>query len=489
MVAEHTTSMDSVDVEKNMANVDSSTTTSSIAASVVDIKTFGSDETAFALPPKNGHSSVTRWLNHIFFSYYRKTFSLIFFANLATFIVLVARYHGTPDATDVGSAASANLMVTLLFRQENFVNLLYEVACACPHNAPLWFRRRLAKVFHYGGAHSGAGVAAVVWFMLYTAIITKDYIAHPTRSFLPNLITAYILVAMFILILAGAYPRFRVLYHDYFEAMHRYAGWIALGTFWTHTVFAAEAYRTIRTPVLPLGEYLIKTPNFWMFCISTSCSILSWSRLRRHDVFPEVLSDHAIRLHFKYKQIKPFYGVKVSTKPALEWHAFATIPHQEDEGKGFSIIVSSAGDWTRETIRNPPQKLWVRGAPLHGLLYTSRLFERIVVVATGSGIGPTLSLFHANVTPRRIFWSASSPETTYGAKIVKAVKAADEEGRARIWDTRKEGRPDMVLETWKLVKESDAEAVFIISNMKLTRKVVFGMESRGVPAYGAIFDS
>ena len=96
-------------------------------------------------------------------------------------------------------------------------------------------------------------------------------------------------------------------------------------------------------------------------------------------------------------------------------------------------------------------------------------------------------MFYANVTPRRIFWSTPAPDTTYGDNVIDAVKKADP--NATIWDTRKLGRPDMVMETWKLVREYDAEAVFIISNPKMTRKVVFGMESRGVPAYGAIFDS
>jgi hypothetical protein len=70
---------------------------------------------------------------------------------------------------------------------------------------------------------------------------------------------------------------------------------------------------------------------------------------------------------------------------------------------------------------------------------------------------------------------------------VQAVKKADPD--AWIWDTRTDGRPDMLAVTYKLVVESQAEAVFIISNPKLTRKVVYGMESRGIPAYGAIFDS
>jgi hypothetical protein len=285
---------------------------------------------------------------------------------------------------------------------------------------------------------------------------------------------------MLCFILVSAYPRFRVLFHDYFEAAHRYAGWTALTTFWIHTIFSGNQYRGD----VPLGRYLVTSPNFWTLCISTSCTLLSWSRLRRRDVYPEILSDHAIRLHFKYRNMPPFYGLKVSDKPLLEWHAFATIPN--DDG-GFSIVVSSAGDWTRKVISDPPKKLWIRGYPLHGLLYTSKLFKKIIVVATGSGIGPCLSLMYADITPRRILWSTPNPEKTYGPKIMNAVLKADPD--AVIWNTRSQGRPDMVAMTYKLVVEAQAEAVFIISNPKVTWKVVYGMQTRGIPAYGAIFDS
>ena len=47
----------------------------------------------------------------------------------------------------------------------------------------------------------------------------------------------------------------------------------------------------------------------------------------------------------------------------------------------------------------------------------------------------------------------------------------------------------MVKLTYRLVKEHNAEAVAIISNQKLTQKVVYGMMSRGIPAFGAIWDS
>lgn len=56
-------------------------------------------------------------------------------------------------------------------------------------------------------------------------------------------------------------------------------------------------------------------------------------------------------------------------------------------------------------------------------------------------------------------------------------------------DTRAHGKPDMVKLTYRLVKEFNAEAVCVISNQKLTRKIVYGMMSRGIPAFGAIWDS
>ncbi|KAF8152589.1 hypothetical protein B0H34DRAFT_790809 [Crassisporium funariophilum] len=479
-----------MDLEKSNIKDDetspSSGSASSSEPSLLKPKPFELTADRDLLPEKTG-TRVTRYLQFNFFTTYRKIFTVIFTANLITFVAFIAKTKGAPLATDVASATSANLMVAILFRQENFVNLVYEIAVCVPHSLPVWIRRRLAKVFHYGGAHSGSGVAAVVWYILYTALATRDYVNARTGDALASLITSYVLVTMFCLILASAHPRFRVMFHDYFEAGHRFAGWTALLTFWTHNILAANASRKLEG--IPLGLYLIRSPNFWFLCISTSCTFLSWSRLRHREVYPEILSDHAIRLHFKYRPMQPFYGLKISDRPLAEWHAFATIPDEDENGKinGFSVVVSNAGDWTKKTILNPPNKLWIRGYPLHGLLYTSCLFKRIVVVATGSGIGPCLSLLYANVTPRRVLWSTPHPEVTYGPKIMNAVLRADPD--AIVWNTRTLGRPDMVALTYQLVLESKAEAVFVISNPKVTRKVVYGMETRGIPAYGAIFDS
>ena len=58
-----------------------------------------------------------------------------------------------------------------------------------------------------------------------------------------------------------------------------------------------------------------------------------------------------------------------------------------------------------------------------------------------------------------------------------------------IHDTTVLGRPDMVKMSYSVAKDFKAEAVIIIANEKITKQVVYGLEARGVPAYGAIWDS
>ncbi|OCK99995.1 uncharacterized protein K441DRAFT_502072, partial [Cenococcum geophilum 1.58] len=109
-----------------------------------------------------------------FFSVYRKMFAAIFTINLIAFIAFVATNKGSPTLTNVKNATSANLLASVLMRQENSVNLVYEIFTCVPLSTPLIIRSKLAKVFHYGGVHSRCGVAVIVWFILYTALATKE---------------------------------------------------------------------------------------------------------------------------------------------------------------------------------------------------------------------------------------------------------------------------------------------------------------------------
>lgn len=171
--------------------------------------------------------------------------------------------------------------------------------------------------------------------------------------------------------------------------------------------------------------------------------------------------------------------------PLYEWHSFANIP--KPDSNSFRLIISRAGDWTSNIIDKPPTHVWIRGIPTAGVANIEVLFHKVLYVCTGSGIGPVLPHLLAKQVPASLFWSTRNAVDTYGQPLVDEIYDACPD--AIVHDTRKLGKPDMVEKTYQLVKERECEAVIIISNQRLTRKVVYGMESRGIPAFGAIWDS
>ena len=102
------------------------------------------------------------------------------------------------------------------------------------------------------------------------------------------------------------------------------------------------------------------------------------------------------------------------------------------------MTVSRAGDWTAELIDNPPGHVWVRGIPTVGVINVKKLFSKVVIVATGSGIGPALGHLLAAETPSQLVWATRDPTETYGAALVDEILTAQPD--AIIWDTDELGQ-------------------------------------------------
>ncbi|KAI0632060.1 hypothetical protein C8Q77DRAFT_898430 [Trametes polyzona] len=468
----------------------SSNNTSTAASSIIDGKSeldveksgiswegYLDDE----LPEKTqGH-----WLRNLrfqIFSLYRRLFGIVFVTNMAVFIATCVQ--GGVDGADalfLGKVAIANIFVAILMRQDYVINAFFTVACAAPQSWPLWIRRILGRVYTIGGIHSGCGVSGTVWIILFAAQATRQFLRKDHIT-VPTLVFTYIILALLIGILAFAYPKLRVRRHDTFEMTHRFFGWTAIALVWCLVIFLIRDYLK---PGQTLGDAVVRSPPFWLVLIMTCSIILPWLRLRKVPVRSEVLSDHCVRLHFDYVNTHPGHFTRMSFSPLTEWHSFATIsvPGQ----KGYSAVVSRAGDWTSERIANPPTEIWVRGVPCYGVVRVTPLFRRVLLVATGSGIGPIAPVLYAQKTKLQLLWTAPAVRKTFGDKLVDSLLEVNPS--AVIYDTREHGKPDMVKLTYRMVREFDAEAVVIISNEPLTRKVVYGMMSRGIPAFGAIWDS
>lgn len=415
---------------------------------------------------------------------YRRLFSLVFLANVGVFVAIM-----TTDRKLLAlvNATAGNLMACGLARQPLVVNTIFFVVCSIPRWAPLRLRRIACKVYHYGGVHSGCGVASFVWYAGFVGLMSKEFWAPATEMSIISVtpvILAYIILVFLLAIIVVAYPAFRFKRHDYFELTHRFSGWLIVALFVILLlVFADEASRAAGQP---LGRFLIELPAFWFLMVTVVAIVHPWVFLRKVKVQPEYLSPHAVRLHMDHTTTTFGKGIQLATHPLQDWHGFATFP--DPDGKSFSCLVSKAGDWTSACIKNQPTHLWKRGVLIYGFAYVMRVYKRVVVVTTGSGIGPCLSFLGDDNRPDlRVVWQTRAPGRTYGPKILDLVKQMDPD--PVIIDTNSSGRTDMVPIIRQLVKEHDAEAVCVISNPIVTKKVVYELESTGVPAFGPIFDS
>ena len=439
--------------------------------------------------PHKRDRRILRGLRYNLLAVYQRLFSIVFIGNIIAFIIEVVLHRHSrpfgPPLSNLATAVAANVMGAILIRQEYIINSLYDIFCWTPLWMPLRFRRAVSKLYHFGGVHSGCAVSATVWFILYSALVTKRYADGDFDE--PAVVTiTYVLLVLFLALCVFAIPKLRIFSHNTFEAVHRFGGWTAVALFWVEILLVLHAESQV-PEADSFGLLVVQAPAFWFLLVVTFFIILPWIRLRKVEAFPEVLSRHAVRIHFKYsyKNIGNVIGLRITHSPLKEWHAFATIP--DADGSSFSLIVSDNGDWTKKQIMEPAHSYWIRGIPVTGVLRMATVFRRIVLVTTGSGIGPCLSFLTSHPIPCRLLWSTPNPVQTYGEDVMRTVAKADPE--AMIIDTRASGRPDVVALTYHLYLQTKAESVFVISNPSLTSKLVYGLESRGIPAYGPIWDS
>lgn len=464
-----------------------------------------------AQKPKCQSKSRAYWnfLRYTALDVYRRLFSFIFLANLAVFIAIMITDQSSLLA--FVNATAANLTVCGLMRQPLVVNTIYLVICSIPRSAPLRLRRIASKAFHLGGVHSGCGVASFVWYVGLVALISKHYwfpddhdldhdsspdAAHQQVAISTAVVViAYIILMLLLFIMAAAYPAFRFRHHNGFELTHRFSAWAVVALFLALLLVFSDHAR--RAEDLSLGRYLIRLPAFWLLIVVITAIVHPYLLLRRVKVEPEPLSKHAIRLHMNHARTRFGLGIQLAKNPLWDWHSFATFPDRAAEkgpdptlqsSDSFSCLISKAGDWTADTIEHPPQYLWKRGVLVYGFAYVMRLYKKIIVVTTGSGIGPCLSfLGDGNRPAMRVLWQTRSPLKTYGQGIIDLVKQMDPD--PLVMDTDLTGRVDMVPIIERMASEVGAEAVCVVSNPRLTKKLVYELETRGLVAMGPIFDS
>lgn len=430
---------------------------------------------------------VQRILKHPRVMHYNRLVAVVLAGNIALAIygVSVASWW-TSGATDLGAiamAAQANLAVAVLVRQQYVINALAWLVTRLPTSWPLRVRWTLGKYYHFGGVHVGAAVAGTLWYFALVVSMLRDAVAGVSVVSNAHVVLAITIVTAFVVMIVMALPRLRAARHDRFEVTHRFCGWVALVLVWINTLLFVNVHRGDE----PYGAAVVSAPSFWLVMLTAGLAMWPWLLLRRVPIRHDHPSTHAVILRFDHG-VTPGIGTTrpISRHPLIGWHHFANVPAAPGT-PGYRMVVSRAGDWTAAFVDAPPTHVWVRGIPTVGVANVRKLFTKVVLVATGSGIGPMLGHLLDTSVPSRLVWVTKNPRRTYGDQLIDEIEAAQPD--ATIWDTGERGKPDVLQLAYAAYLESGAEAVVCIANRTVTWEVVHGLERRGIPAFGPIWDS
>jgi hypothetical protein len=301
--------------------------------------------------------------------------------------------------------------------------------------------------YHLGQLHRAAAIAATAWF----ALAARGAIA---------VVVLAILAAMIWTARDGA----RHTRHERFEAVHRYGGWTALALL---VVLAARQPDPLAVALLASVVALVAHP---------------WLGVKRVRAEYLAVTDQVVVVALPGRRSHGDF-VRVS-RDGREWHCFA-VATTGSEGPGrYCLVIRRAGDWTEELAQRPPSHLLVRRMRGRGFMYHAQAYRRVLVVATGAGIGPVLPyLLEPTGVRLDCLWIGRDHRAAVGDELIERVLAG---GAVTLVDSAA-GRPDV----GALVAERapHAEAVFVVSNESVRGEVARVCEARRIPWYGPTFDS
>lgn len=266
-----------------------------------DQDSASSDSSDVVPLPDKRYGRVLRNLRWTIFSVYRRLCISVIVGNIIAMIVVGANhdlFKLPKSVPHISTAVAVNLTVTVLMRQEYVVNALFVTFGQLPQNLPLKVRHLAAKVYHYGGIHSGAGISSFLWFLLFNNAIAKLCRGGQTpRGYKIGILFFMSLIdVFFILIIVFAEPKLRGKVHNVWETTHRFAGWMCIGSFWV--LFGLLAKVQSEDEKQSVGHVFLHSPTFWCLLIISISLILPWLRLRSVPVEPVQLSDHAVSPSF-----------------------------------------------------------------------------------------------------------------------------------------------------------------------------------------------
>ena len=409
------------------------------------------------------------------FTLYRRFFVLVVLVNIMVILSGGLEFIQSEAPT----LATANVFAAVIIRNEWIVKGLHMAFAGT-----LWARRaslptRLgftSGLLYMGGLHSSFAVSGLIWLVCGLANAIR-LSSMSTTSFTAGSSLAGLLAIICML----ATRAIREKHHNTFEYTHRYLGWIGLALLW---IFVCDQACYASDRIFGWAASLSTSPAAWFAAGTTILVVAPWLTVRRVPVKTYVPSQSVVTVRFAGGSDAGAFG-RVSRGLLTDWHTFALV--SERHARSHTMIIAALGDFTRGLIYKEPQHLYVRSVKFYGLPYSLKLYKRAVIVATGAGIAPFISvLLHSDSANYHVIWVGRAFSRTYGDHITQSVLRCP---NLTTWDTQTQGRPDLLDLTARAYREFNAEAVFIGCNPEATRQLIYGCGALDIAAFGPSWDS
>ncbi|KAI3456176.1 hypothetical protein Pfo_012839 [Paulownia fortunei] len=371
------------------------------------------------------------------FTVYKRLFVVCLALNIAG-LVLAATGEFPYARNRAALFSIANIFALVLCRSEAFLRIVFWLAVNVLGWSwvPLQLKTMATSLLQsLGGIHSGCGISSVAWLIYALVLTLKD-----RENTTPEIIgVASAILGLLCLSSLAAFPLVRHLHHNVFERTHRFAGWSALALLWAFIILTISYDPLTKSYSSDLGSRLIKRQEFWFTVGITVLIIIPWLTVRRVPVRISSPSGHASIIKFD-GGIKAGILGRISPSPFSEWHAFGII---SDNKKEHMMLAGAVGDFTKSLVANPPSHLWVRQVHFAGLPYLTNMYNRVLLVATGSGICVFLSfLLQPCKADVCLLWVTKGVEQNFGKEIKEWMSGHPKE-KVIVHDTAVLGRPNV----------------------------------------------
>ncbi|KAJ7968683.1 Integral membrane protein TmpA [Quillaja saponaria] len=410
------------------------------------------------------------------FTVYKRLFVVCLTLNI-TGLVLAATGNFPYARNRPALFSIGNILALTLCRSEAFLRVVFWLAVKIFGRpwVPLFVKTSITSFLQsLGGIHSGCGISSIAW-LIYALVLTLKNRENTS----PEIIgVASAILGLLCLTSLASFPIVRHLHHNVFERTHRFAGWTALGLLWAFVILTTSYNQNTKSYTIQRYN-LIKQKELWLTVAITILIIFPWLTVRSVPVKVSAPSSHASIIRFEGGVKAGILG-RISPSPFSEWHAFGII---SDGKREHMMLAGAVGDFTKSLVLNPPSYLWVRQVHFAGLPYLVNMYNKVVLVATGSGICVFLSfLLQPCTADVCLVWVAKGIEQNFGNEIKEMVSGYPKD-KVIVHDTAVLGRPNVSQLSVTAAKNWGAEVVVVTSNPEGSRDVVNACKSSGINAF------